>query len=154
MKIIFLDIDGVLATSESYKIISEIDGKRYSSFDAKAVNNLNILLARTNANVVISSTWRKFYSIELLSKIFKHEGVDCNIVGRTQSMLTDLDRGAEIKAYLFVNPADKFVIIDDDINDIIEYFPDNTVHVEKGFIHNGLTPQNIKQAGEILSNDK
>ena len=64
MKIIFLDIDGVLNHEAFYKERYERvqNGEKlnhpYSEIDSNSVTNLNSLIADTDAKVVISSTWR------------------------------------------------------------------------------------------------
>lgn len=64
MKIIFLDIDGVLNHEDFYRERFEKrydDGAiehPYSEIDPKTVQRLNKIIEETGANIVISSTWR------------------------------------------------------------------------------------------------
>lgn len=67
MKIIFLDFDGVLST----QIV------RFSSFEDSCVNNLNEILERSKAHIVVSSSWRKGRSIDQLRDLFLTQGDRC-----------------------------------------------------------------------------
>lgn len=58
VKIIFLDIDGVLnSDSILSEYIPEIDGEYYP-YQKHLVDNLNNVLTSTGAKIVVSSTWR------------------------------------------------------------------------------------------------
>lgn len=87
MKLVFIDVDGVLATPKSYKTDCFIkatpternpvpEDKQYNSFCPKAVANLNHVLRTTSAKMIVSSTWRKLYELPELVEIFKREGVE------------------------------------------------------------------------------
>lgn len=65
MKIIFLDIDGVLNSEVYYRIVDR-SKKDWSRFDPKAVELIKKLLNEFSAKIVISSTWR-FGAIQLLN---------------------------------------------------------------------------------------
>lgn len=163
MKLIFLDIDGPLATWESYKheaeikepgVLIEPEVYRYYPFDVKAVNNLNIITRETGAKIVISSTWRKLYPTNILKKMFKIEGVEAEIVGETPVRLSSRDRGVEILEYLKDCPADtQYVIIDDDRKDIVDYCPGRLVWIEQGMAMGGIHYGHVKQALQILNGE-
>jgi len=111
MKVIFLDIDGVL----NYRHMRDIC--------PKAVALLNSLVEKTGANIVISSSWRISVSMiriceELVSCGFKFPE---RIIGCTPSV-PERERGHEIKLWLKQVPVDKFVIIDD-LDDVGNLFP-------------------------------
>ncbi|MEE6452661.1 HAD domain-containing protein [Gottfriedia acidiceleris] len=57
MKIIFLDIDGVLNTDRQIRLnnLEQIDNIK---FDPIAMKNLKIIVDESKANIVITSTWR------------------------------------------------------------------------------------------------
>ena len=61
MKIIFLDLDGVLNTWQysSYLVNSGIEefDENGSLFDPEAIKNLQYIIDSTHAHIVISSTW-------------------------------------------------------------------------------------------------
>ena len=110
MKVLFLDIDGVLNT-------------RNGSMDTDKVELLRDIIARTGAGVVLSSTWRKTEHMRARVKTML-ESIGARYLGRTQVMEYQEHglwraepRGHEIKAWLEERPwARKFVILDDDPN--------------------------------------
>jgi hypothetical protein len=112
LKLIFLDIDGVLVTTNSL-----IPSDKYfgHTFDKTCVRNLIEILNATGAKVVISSSWREGRTLAQLQSIFKSNGIEDCIIGLTPSFNDETVRGTEIKAYLdSCNGLDCFVIIDDE----------------------------------------
>lgn len=91
MKVIFLDIDGVL--------IPRASQVRTNRADPKCVRCLNELTAATEATIVVSSTWRLGLAPLELRKTLERWGVTARIVDRTPD-LPDATRGREIKAWL------------------------------------------------------
>ena len=142
MKIIFLDIDGVLVTRNSVKYqIYNYPEEKEIIFSKKAVKNLNKLIRRTKAKIVISSTWRLFHTLEELKAIFQKQGIKGEIISTTSidkaSTEEDIPRGKKISDWLDENPeVDQYVIIDDDVQaDCIQFHPYNCVETsyKRGF---------------------
>ena len=113
MKIIFLDIDGVLNCETAYKS-GECnyvkwyweDGREdhHQSFYSKSKAVLNKLIEETDAKVVVSSTWRSS-GIEFMKKVWELEGMKGEIIGITPNFRGDIDgysipRGCEIDYYI------------------------------------------------------
>lgn len=122
MKIIFLDIDGVLA---SYLNMRRID-KNGPSFIKGAVESLNILIELSGADVCISSAWRVGKSTAQLQEILNARGVKCNVVGKTKPSTGNSSRGDEIKDWLDSHTEyNEYIIIDDEMTDIIGTIPYN-----------------------------
>lgn len=112
MKLIFLDIDGVLVTTNSM-----IPSDKYfgHTFDKTCVQNLIQILNVTGAKIVISSSWREGRSLAQLQSIFKANGIEECVIGVTPSFNDGTNRGMEIKEYLeSCHGIDCFVIIDDE----------------------------------------
>lgn len=114
MKIIFLDIDGVLVTSRHM-----VQSKKYfgHEFDPECVRSLQEILEKTEAKIVVSSSWREGRTLKQLQSIFEINGIK-NVVGMTP-IIEGAIRGKEIKEYLnrTLNiglEVDRFVIIDDE----------------------------------------
>lgn len=105
MKIIFLDIDGVMNNIMTWP---KNAGRQW--IDPKAVKRLNKITQTTGSVIVISSTWRRFWDVEL---ILKKAGVTAEIIGTTPFLASE-ERGSEIGRWLSRNGAEKFVILDDD----------------------------------------
>ena len=182
MKVIFLDIDGVLNSENHAKELFELKDanpeKYYDTWDLPyegTLKPLKKIVEATGAIIVLSSTWR-FRRIPLLNKIFKPYGfqiVDktCNGVylktveelgfditqcysvyeysnGQSSAKYTT-DRGAEIAEWLSRHPdVESFVILDDDVADIDQYYKKN--HVWTDFYNWGLTEEKADDAISIL----
>jgi hypothetical protein len=100
MKIIFLDIDGVL---------NNYNTKMDLRWEPSLVEILNRIVKETEAKAVLSSTWRQ---IEHHRNIIKND-MKINFIDVTPK--TFKTRGHEIQTWLDYNPfVDKFVILDDD----------------------------------------
>lgn len=113
MKIIFLDIDGVLNCERAYKeghcnyVSWEWeDGTKdhHQSFAPWSKEYLNELIELTGAKIVISSTWRSS-GINFMRKVWDLEGMKGEIIGVTPNFRGDIDgytipRGCEIEYYL------------------------------------------------------
>jgi hypothetical protein len=113
MKIIFLDIDGVLNCEDAYHA-GECQYQEWTSEDGKKEHHqrfcswskklLNQLIVDTGAKVVISSTWRRS-GIEWLRQVWKIEGMMGEIIGvtkvlRNSSLEYTIPRGCEIDKWL------------------------------------------------------
>ncbi|KXY51001.1 hypothetical protein AT268_31145 [Bacillus cereus] len=112
MKLIFLDIDGVMNHSNYF-----VRSKHHmlQAFCPTALANLKEILEKCDAKIVVSSTWRKLGSVKILKRaIFSHYGLQKYVIGRTPELRGE-PRGAEIQAFMdnFKNPIDRFIIIDD-----------------------------------------
>ena len=117
MKIIFLDIDGVLNCEKGYKDgfckyigWTNKNGKEdhHQSFYPPAKILLNKLIEETNAKIVISSSWRHS-GLEYMRGVWEQEGMSGEIIDITPSIryTTTTDnmqysspRGCEIDCWL------------------------------------------------------
>jgi hypothetical protein len=133
MKILFLDVDGVI----------NING----TFSKAAIVNLNKLLkAEKDLDIVISSSWRH-KGLETCRDILETHGVDPDrIIGVTDSKPNDYERGHHIQRWLDKHKdIDKFVIFDDNSDikpDMAELVQTNP--------HVGITSSDVKKALKIL----
>lgn len=122
MKIIFLDIDGVLNYTECW-VKPEHKNKGCLKWDANCVKQLNRIIQETGAKIVVSSTWRLInYDYYVLTKEMDIEG---EFIGKTINLGDDGTRGDEIKDWLNNNEVNQFIIVDDDpdneMGDLKEY---------------------------------
>jgi hypothetical protein len=158
MKIIFLDIDGVLVTRNSikYQYINFPD-ETSIRFSKKAVKNLNKLIRLTGAKIVISSTWRLFHSLEELQKIFVKQSIKGEIISTTSieraPVEEDIPRGQKIADWLEQNhDVKQYVIIDDDVQaDCIQFHPFNCVETS---YKRGLSPEDRFNEALAILNEK
>jgi hypothetical protein len=142
MKIIFLDIDGVLVNRNHQISIDYIDDKddKLPVFDPKVVSLINEIQQTTNSSVVVTSTWRTV-GLEKIQEIFKKRGIG-DVVGITPIGFEFENRSQEISRWIYENDVEKYVIIDDmDIDGLY----DNLILVDPEF---GLTSN--KEIIEIL----
>lgn len=131
MKVIFLDVDGVLNTGRFRKILKKREGLSYEDsqffFDPIAMKNLSSLVKENNAKIVISSTWRydknnpKDMYWKMLIGNLREFGLEDYVIDITPDLREKYNtiscRGYEIKEWLNNNKnIESFVIIDDDDN--------------------------------------
>lgn len=120
MKVIFLDIDGVLISRRTHMLKPGMNDPDLGIFDAGAIRELNRLAATVDAHIVISSSWRRHYTQTVLVRLLKDFGLEAPVIGYTPSMPALQIRPDEISAWLgehaalFTEPVEAFVILDDD----------------------------------------
>lgn len=137
MKILFLDFDGVLNDQAFYEHVkafpSKYSGhakdraKRAASVHINPYNaqNLNyILKTDPEVRIVVSSTWRKLFTLSEIQWILKKHGImPTKVIGITDipgpgvyegSGLQDLQRGDLCLKWAKENNIESFVCVDDD----------------------------------------
>lgn len=143
MKAIFLDIDGVMNTSESWSL-----SLNQQILDEK-VMLLKQIVDKTDAKIVISSSWRSF-NRHMEVVIEKFSKYDLYIYSITPKLGGNNQRGDEIRKWLKYNPKfDSFVILDDD-SDMKEY---TETHLIKTDYNIGLTQKQVDKAISMLNSD-
>lgn len=178
MKVVFLDIDGVLNTEDYYDSLvfenincgtnHELRDKFGHVFCPKAVRYLSALIGKHNAKLVISSSWR-YMGLKELNKMWKSRNLPGEIIGTTccqassdfkeqfdeLSKLTKIrfsshvKRGYEIQAYLNLHPEIKNYVIFDDDSDMLNSQMDHFVCCDPLY---GIDYKAYSQADSILSN--
>jgi hypothetical protein len=156
MKIVFLDIDGVLNAGEGPLLPG-------------CISALNKITNATGAMIVIHSSWRFSWSLVQIRGHLKAHGVEGEIIGVTSMpkcrvhsgilILHDEDylawagslevheRPTSIQKWLDVHPeVEAFVILDDDPH--FEHLHPKHIHTESKV---GLTPQQAEEAILLLS---
>ena len=152
MQICFLDIDGVI-NSEDYALY-RYESKKFDLdefIDERAVTLLNYIIKKTDAKVVLSSSWRG--DIENTEKRLKDAGFKYDIFDITPYCVSRV-RGEEIQAWIDKyekdhEPLESYVIIDDD-DDMLPEQKNNFVHCN--FQH-GLTCVDVYKAIGILKGE-
>lgn len=162
MKIIFLDIDGVL------NVYSHDYDEYGSQFHKHLVENLQKVVEETDAKIVISSTWR-YSGLQTMKDMWRNRDLpgdviditpDCNNLldeGLFES-LDSIDRGHEIEYCLNKHPeVENYVIFDDD-NDFLQHQRCNFVRTSNNINHPdsvdigyGLTSKCADRAIKILN---
>jgi len=153
MKVIFLDIDGVLNTSETFKIRGQIEketGIWEIEIDEFRVEYLKQIIDETGAKVVLSSTWKKDLE-NIDGKVVPiHEKGEAllNILKKYDIELYDilkkgydLSREDLITIWLNEHPnVESFIVIDDE-----------TTHLKR-FVGKQLIKTSILEDGVMLKN--
>ena len=133
-----------MLTEENVDIFNE------DMLDERAIVQLKKIIEATNAEIVLSSSWRWYK--ETRDKIhhqLRKKGIDFIDTTPREIDIT-MSRGAEIKAWLDNHPeVEKFVILDDDELQIEEYLP---YHVKTNFKY-GLTREKAAEAIKILNGE-
>lgn len=149
MKIIFLDIDGVL------NLVPQGRDEYGAIFHTHFVTNLEKIISETGADIVISSTWRMGNGLDGMQKMWQKRGLPGTVIGVTPIMNTI--RGEEIAEYLRENPVDNYVILDDDSDMLFEQ-KRNFVQCAGNYHHSdyidagyGLTKECTEMAIKILN---
>lgn len=171
MKVIFLDVDGVLNSARSWVAgkgkleqyhIENPDDPHYRrvtkcTIDPIACELINEVCKETDAKLVISSTHRKHFPkhdeveyLNLLKEYFGFLGINPDLViGATPSLHTA--RGAEIKYWLDNNPHVTHFAIVDDSSDMLESQMDNFVRVDPEI---GFTFEDFKKVSALLGKEQ
>lgn len=155
MKVVFLDIDGVLNNdkTESKTPIG------FTGIGNSLLDRLATIVKITNAKIVLTSTWKDEWSPnpdnqspdgKYMVKKFKQVGL--HIMDKTdESKVGSSHRGAGINKYLEKHPEiEEYVILDDFEFDYYHYenILERFVHTEE---HLGLTNENMYEAIDILN---
>jgi len=150
VRVLFLDIDGVLNTQsyvEHAGWAAPLGSDRdLRIIDPAAVGLLNVVVEETGALVVISSSWRITYQVEVLDSMLKQRGFSGRVLGATPQ-LTGRRRCTEIGQWLMDNNrVDSFAIVDDDEDAGAEHVRN---FVQTNF-EEGLTREHVRALVRIL----
>ena len=134
MRVIFTDIDGVLNPHWRKK------------WNKKSIDLYNRVCKEFDLKPVITSTWKVNHTIDELQKIFDEQGIEVKIYDYTPN-IDQADRGVEIKEWLSNNKCDRYVVLDDRIDNITPYV-DNVVKCRSWL---GLTDEEYVEIKGIFS---
>jgi hypothetical protein len=104
-RVIFLDIDGVLAPIRRWD--------RYGDLDPACIRVLNEIVAAGEADVVVSSTWRHGKTVPELQEMLAAAGFAGRVLDTTPTGSEGATRADEIAAWLAAHAVGGYVIIDD-----------------------------------------
>ena len=160
MRVVFLDIDGVLnndpwiAGQDRDRWYEGIQpDKGHLQMCRENVAFLGEILALTGAKVVVSSAWRLHHTKEQIGAALRVHGVDADIVGATPSITarpgfygaSPVQRGEEVIDWLADHPEVKGYVVLDDRTDF-DGIEDHLVNTSS---FTGLTCDDIDRAVEI-----
>ena len=155
MKVIFLDIDGVLNSDEYLDKVknSDIQGIE-RDIDVEKVKLLKRAIDETGARVVLSSSWRYTRNARYLKELLANYEIRVDSTPYIQDI-----RGLEIKKWLSENQGvEDFIILDDEIFDSFdEGLIKKLVKVSNGngrSLGEGLLPKDVDEIIERLGRKK
>ena len=173
-KVIFLDVDGELT-------YSNYQNDKTANIDIEKVKLLKEICDRTNAKVVISSSWRgtekhvpRIYYV--LLDILQSNNIE--VAGNTPHISTEFDgdinynlaittmedlphlkikygtgRAAEVQKYIQDNNVERFVILDDEDFDWVDYGYDKNWIQPTWFGDGGIQREDVEKAVQILNSE-
>ena len=151
IKILFLDIDGVLNSHAYWKKLIPLNILPDDKIDPEAVQRLNQITDATGAFIVVSSTWRMAYTHNFLGlrQMLENVGVTGRVLGMTP--VDNQARGGQIQDWMTTSfrDIDAFVILDDD-SDMLHL----TKFLVKTNYADGLQDVHVQKAIAILNGDK
>ena len=114
MKVIFLDVDGVLNSDEYFEKTKGLNLQGiYQDIDVEKIKLLKKAVDETGAKVVLTSSWRYTKNAIKLKELLKEYEIFVDATPFIENK-----RGLEIKKWLLDNQnVDDFVILDDEIFD-------------------------------------
>ena len=177
MKVIFLDHDGVICLSDNWgtrlKKQKEWGGRklsmglleipleyRFDNFDQKAVKILNEILEKTGAEIVVSSDWKRWATVEEMGQYYESQGIIKKPIAFTDFILYDdyndfpwhrnweleQTRSLEIAQYLGLNTVITHWVAIDDLNMSLKVEGDKEWGL-KNFVLTPIDNEGIKQTG-------
>jgi hypothetical protein len=185
MKVIFLDHDGVICLSTEWggrhkkqqkvgrKLSQSVESlpvdARFDNFNKKAIDVLNEILEETNAEIVISSDWKRWATVEEMGEYYESQGIkkkplaftkmvgECTCYNEhtfawSTRLMLEQERSIEIKQYLQDHPEITHWVSIDDLNMGIPQTHESwgDLEMDWGLTNFVLTPkrtEGIKQTG-------
>lgn len=156
MKIVFLDIDGVLNSKSNKGNLTEemiqldlsknenLVKLQMTSIDMSKVALVREICEQTNSKIVIISSWKSLSIYDELEKELVKTGLP--IIDKTIDMKNR--RGTEIKNYLDSHELENYVIIDDTYYDDYEELANNLVVIDYQY---GISVKQKENAIQILT---
>ena len=148
-KICFIDIDGNYNHDKWYHSIDYYENNfKDPDIDPKVVERMNRLTNELGIKLVVSSSWKiDDYCLERLESA----GLE-NIIGRTPNLMFTVPydkfcKGLEIKTWLMVHNVDKYLILDDESDAVLDEQRENFLLIDARV---GITDENIEYIKEYF----
>lgn len=183
MKVIFLDHDGVICLASEWggrhkkqrkagrKLSQSIESlpvdARFDNFNKKAVAILNEILERTNAEIVVSSDWKRWANVEEMGEYYEQQGIIKKPIAFTKKLMDcevpenfvwspkwelEQERSLEINQFLKDHSDITHWVAIDDLNMGIPQTHETWGELEMdwgltNFVHTPKSREGIKQSG-------
>lgn len=154
MRVIFLDMDGVINSEDCYRGNTEVRDPItwFAIYSKDLVSNVNTLCREFDYKIVASSSWRLDASLEYLKSIYRAIGLDSErLVGLTPDLSGNgsyyLFRYEEIQQYLKEHPeVEHYLILDDDSRAKLTEHPERFIQCDFG---TGFDRQTLEKARAV-----
>ncbi|HEX2600072.1 MAG TPA: HAD domain-containing protein [Terriglobales bacterium] len=143
MKVLFLDIDGVLNSEAWYRARPDGIWTEEREIDPEALWILRAIVEMTDCSIVISSSWRIGRHLDDFYRILP----GLPVIGMTPVSRTNETRGAEVREWLKGNPVDRYAILDDNS----DFYDDQPLVRTEWKI--GLRPRHAERVVQMLTGD-
>ena len=185
MRVIFLDHDGVICLATewggrfkkqreagrklSQSVASLPVSARFDNFNKKAIGILNEILKETDAEIVVSSDWKRWATVEELGEYYEEQGIIKKPIGFTKFVRDctcynehtfpwsrewglEQERSIEINQYLIDHPEITHWVAIDDLNMGIPHKHESWGEMEMdwgltNFVLTEKSREGIKQSG-------
>ena len=160
MKVLFLDIDGVLNSVQYFKSkkYNKTKGNYLCDIDTDKLPLIQEIIEKTHCKVVLSSSWRYFWNNpkfikalkQLKNEFKKHKIVIFDITGfeHKEDNSEWFGRQLQIRNWLQNHTVEKFCILDDDTYDL-QLLKDNLVN--PSFYEGGIKNEHVEECIKILN---
>ena len=151
MKVMFLDIDGVLNSQQYQARVDHEDAGIFDMLDPEKLELFQTLVKQTDANIVLSSSWRESFadmeSLDSVARNFLSAFEKYRLSFYDMTPLLSGHRDEEIRQWLSEHTEiDTFVILDDE-----NYgWKELEAHWVKTSYNTGLTDKDVQEAVSIL----
>lgn len=151
MKVIFLDVDGVLNSNDYIDEAKRLNKEGIERYvDVEKIKLLNKAIKETGAKIVLTSSWRLGIDMSNLRELLARYGIWIDA-----TPFINHERGLEIKQWMVEHPGtDDFVILDDEIFDSFDNnLMENLIKISDGdgiSLGEGLQPKDIEQVIQKL----
>lgn len=146
-KFIFLDFDGVLNTEQN-RAEQALTGKDMSDefgplFSPKSVSCLGEIIERTNAQIVVSSSWSKLYDLDEIRQMWALRGLPGKIYGNLADYPEGKSRGEAIAQFMKYSGDTPFIILDDEDDSFLPKQKENLVRINSV---TGISKKDVERA--------
>lgn len=153
MKIIFLDVDGVLNS-----IDSEDRFKCFIGIDYSGIKLLKEIVDATGAEIVLVSTWKLSWSKDGSRPDSLGAYLDARLAEESLTIIdktggTINERGHGIIDWLSEHPADSWIVLDDEIFEDYEECGIIPHLVKTSFYDGGLKDKHVEMAINLLNKE-
>ena len=148
-KICFLDADGCINSEQWYRSTEYYSNLfKDPDIDPYIVDLINQFTNDTGVKLVISSSWK---IDDCYLERLERAGLE-NIIGRTPNLIFTVPydkfcKGLEIKTWLMVHNVDKYLILDDESDAVLDEQRENFLLIDARV---GITDENIEYIKEYF----